>query len=253
MKLSLKAIVGKLRPAGLAATLLGVLLLAASAVAQTEKQSENKPATVQETIFLHHVVSQSALNDVLTALRSQLPHVKNCGVADQNAITITATAEDLAVARKIVADLDKPLKSYRLTYTLAVLEGSKRTAERQYTLIVTGTRHSALKQGARVPIVTGAASDKDAKDAASNAQIQYVDVGLHIDADVNGTQGETNIEETSVSEERSGIGPQAPILRQTTLNERFNFTPGKPVVLGLLAIPGATQRELVEVTVEPID
>lgn len=186
-------------------------------------------------------------------LRVQLPHARIYAIADQDAISFSGSAEDLVEARKIIGDLDKLPASYRLTYSFVTIDGGKRGLARQYVLLVSGSRHSSLKQGARVPILTGAASEKEAKDPAGNVQIQYIDVGLHIDATLHGPQGDALVEESSVSEERSGIGAQAPILRQTALNERFVFTPGKPVVLGSLAIPGTTQHELIEVTVEPVE
>lgn len=250
MSASFRSIAVHLCSTGLLAA-LGGLLLAVPATAQNVKAGEAK--LEHETILLHHVSTPDSINDVQIALRTQLPQMRVYSIANQNAITVSGTAEDLVVAQKIVADLDKPVAGYRLTYSFVTVDGGKRGSARQYVLLVSGERHSSLKQGARVPILTAASSEKEAKEAAGNVQIQYVDVGLHIDASVHGAQGETMVEESGVSEERSGIGAQAPILRQTALNERFVFTPGKPVVLGSLAIPGSTQHELIEVTIDPVE
>lgn len=250
MSVSFRSIVVHLRAVGLLAA-FACLLSAMSATAQNTKADEAK--LEHETIFLHHVSMPDSLNDVQIALRSQLPQTRIYSIANQNAITLSGSAEDLVVARKIIADLDKPVGGYRLTYSFVTVDAGKRGPARQYVLLVSGDRHSSLKQGARVPILTAASSEKESKEAAGNVQIQYIDVGLHLDATVRGAQAETNIEESSVSEERSGIGAQAPILRQTSLNERFVFTLGKPVVLGSLAIPGTTQHELIEVTIDPVE
>lgn len=250
MSASFRSIAVYLRSAGLLAALV-CLLSAMFATAQNTKAGEAK--LEHETIFLHHVFTPDSISDVQIALRSQLPQMRIYSIANQNAITISGTAEDLAVAHKIVADLDKPVGGYRLTYSFVTVDAGKRGPARQYVLLVSGERHSSLKQGARVPILSAVGGEKDAKAATGNVQIQYIDVGLHIDASVHGMQAETVVEESAVSEERSGIGAQAPILRQTALNEHFVFTSGKPVVLGSLAIPGTTQHELVEVTIDPVE
>jgi hypothetical protein len=107
-----------------------------------------------------------------------------------------------------------------------------------------------LKQGSRVPIMTGssdAGSDKD-------IQVQYMDVGLNLEASVEG-YGEgmhlqTKIEETSVADEKSNVGIQDPVLRQSVLQSDSTFTVGKTMVLGSVEMPATGKRMEVSVVAE---
>ncbi len=83
------------------------------------------PETVQ-TFFLNNASEQNDLNDIQTDLRNVLHRAMIYGVLSQNAITVRATPEDLETARKLVADLDRPRKLYRLTYTITDIDGGKR-------------------------------------------------------------------------------------------------------------------------------
>ena len=58
------------------------------------------------------------------------------------------------------------------------------------------------------------------------------------------------IEQSSASEEKSGIGSQDPVIHQTVLEGTSSLTPGKPLILGSLDIPGSTKHQEVEVVFE---
>jgi hypothetical protein len=102
-----------------------------------------------------------------------------------------------------------------------------------------------------VPIVTGSSDDDSSK---SNAQVQYMDVGLSIEAFADGVHDgarlRTKVSQSSVAEEKSGVGAQDPVIRQTTLDEITTLVPGKPLVLGSLDIPDTTRKQEIEVVVE---
>jgi hypothetical protein len=176
-------------------------------------------------------------------------------VQSQNAISMRGTPEDIQLAQKIVADFDRPRKTYRLTYTLAETEGRIRTGAQQYTLVVLSGATTDLKQGSRVPIVTGSAdSGSSAPKSPLQSQVQYVDVGLNIQATVDGAQDSlrlrTKIEQSRLAEESSGVGAQDPVIRQTALESTSTLTPGKPLVLGSLDIPGSARHLEIEVVAE---
>ena len=84
----------------------------------------------------------------------------------------------------------------------------------------------------------------------------YIDVGLNFDATLdefaNGVRLRTKVDQSSVAEERSGVGPQDPVVRQTSLEGTSFLTPGKPLVLGSLDIPGSTRHQEVEVVMEAV-
>ncbi|WP_420238676.1 hypothetical protein ACOBR2_03460 [Telmatobacter bradus] len=256
MKLSSHGAPGKLYPAGLMVTFLLALTACAGMLAHAQdeatkpcenKQSIKRPPTSYHIFYLQYPAEQNDLNDIQTALRNMLPMSKIYGVANQNAIAVQASDEDFATVQKIVADLDKPRKSYRVTFTLGDVDGGKRLNERRYTLVLWNSDRNTLKQGMRMPIVTGL-PDKDASPAT---QVQYVDIGLNLEAAINGPMMHFKIEESALSTEKSAANLPDPLVEQTLLSGNVPYTPGKATLIGSLAILGSTHREEVEVTVEP--
>jgi hypothetical protein len=63
---------------------------------------------------------------------------------------------------------------------------------------------------------------------------------------------DSNVEQTGVSEEQSTAGKGAPVIRQAHLQNTALLTPGKPVMLGSLDVPGSTRHLDVEVVVEVV-
>ena len=110
-----------------------------------------------------------------------------------------------------------------------------------------------LKQGSRVPIVTGSFDSGSSK---QNTQVQYVDVGLNIDASLegfnDGVRLHTKMEQSSVADEKSSVAVQDPVIRQTVLEETSMLALGKPLVLGALDVPGTTRHMDVEVVAEAV-
>jgi type II secretory pathway component GspD/PulD (secretin) len=212
------------------------------------RQERQEPEQVQ-TFFLKNATQQNDINDLTTDLRNVLSRAKVYGVASQNAITIRATAEDIQAAQKLIAELDRPKKVYRITFTITESDGGKKTGVQHYSLIVAGDNKALLKQGSRIPIVTGA-TDKD--NSSPMTQVQYLDVGINIEATVSGVGLRTKIEQSSVADEKSNVGIQDPVIRQTMLDGISTITPGKAVPLGSIDIPGTTRHQDVEVVAEPV-
>ena len=219
------------------------------------KAAEAKPVRVYETIFLTNATQQNELNDIQTSLRNMLPMAKIYGEPTQRAISLSATAEDLALARKIVADLDRPHKVYRLTYTITETGGEegKSAAPQHFALVAASGEKTEFKEGSRVPLVTGTydtAADKP------NSQVQYIDVGLSIEATATtASQGiavRTKIEASKVAEEKSGMGAQDPVIRQIKLEDTSILVPGKAVVLGTMEGPGGGRKREISVLAESV-
>jgi type II secretory pathway component GspD/PulD (secretin) len=208
------------------------------------------PETVQ-TIFLSNATQQNDLNDIATDLRNVMPKAHIFPDQGQNAITLRATEEDLATAQKLIADLDKPRKLYRLTYTISDFENGKRTGSEHYVVLVLTGMKTLFKEGSRVPIVVGMF---DTKTAAQSTQIQYQDIGLSIEATVSGSPENlvlvTKVEQSNLAGEKSAAAPTDPIVRQTVLQGTSELTQGKPLVIGSLDIPGTTRRQEIEVVAE---
>ncbi len=86
------------------------------------KRTELDEQAVQ-TFYLANAWQQNDLNDVQTALRNVLPNTKVYGVQSQNAIVMRGTPDELLLAQKLIADLDKPRAE--VVVDTAVLEVSK--------------------------------------------------------------------------------------------------------------------------------
>jgi len=232
--------------------------MATGAAAQTSIE-EARPADAKagseayQTFYLKSVSQQSDSNDVQTALRNALPRTRVYFVSFQNALVVRGSAEDLVVAQKIIADLDRPRKLYRLAYSITAMDGGKHTGTQHLSLVVVSGSRAILKQGNRVPLVTGGA---EASASAPSTQVQYIDVGQSIEASLDGApEGlrlHTKVEQSSVADEKSGVGAQDPVIRQTMLDVYAAVEQGKPLVLGSFDVPGGTLRREVEVIAEAV-
>ncbi|HZD45275.1 MAG TPA: hypothetical protein VE109_04285, partial [Acidobacteriaceae bacterium] len=182
-----------------------------------------------------------------------LPAAKLYYVPSQSAISIRGSAEDIALAQKILTDLDRTRKIYRLTYTITETDGGQPSGKQHVTLLVASGGRTDVKQGSKVPIVTGIYPQGP---QPQHSDVQYQDVGLEIEATLNGYADgvhlRSKIAQSNVSDEKSGIGVQDPVFRQTALEGTATLVPGKPLILGSLDIPGTNRHQQVEVVSEAI-
>lgn len=242
---------GRIRVRILAGGALAAAMLGPYAIAQTpateSKNADAKTAPeVTETIYLANATEQNDLNDIQTALRNNFTRSRMYGVAGQYAITVRANVEDMAGIKKMVAELDRPRKVYRVTYNVSDVENGKRTDMQHYSMIVAAGARSTLKQGKRVPLVTGMSGDNP----ANGSQVQYIDVGVNIEANVEGQGLRTKVELSGLTDEKSGIGAQDPVVQQTMLQGTSSLTSSKPRVLGSIEVPGTSRQKEIEVTTE---
>jgi type II secretory pathway component GspD/PulD (secretin) len=236
---------------GFSGVVLALVMSGAGVWAQTASTDSVGSSDSIETIYLVNVPRSSEADEILTALRNLLDKdEKVYFVPSQNAITLRGTSEQLVRARKLLKDLDRPKKTYRLTYTISDMEDGKRIGVQHFDLIVVAGQKALLRQGNRVPVVTG----NYTKESAQESQVTYLDVGLIIDASLdesaNGVRLRTKMEKSSVAEEKSGVGAADPVIRQTTVEGTANLTQGKPVRLGSVDVLGSTRRLDVEVVSE---
>jgi hypothetical protein len=231
----------------LAAMVLAVVCWAMNAIAQTQAADTKSSPEVYQTIYLTNLTQQNDANELLTDLRNMLPGAKTYYVQSQSAISIRASAEDIALARKMLSDLDKTKKIYRLTYTMTEKDSGKTIGVQHYSMIVASGSMSVLKQGSRVPVGTNTSS------AGSN-DVTYLDLGQEIQASLDGyldgVRLRTKVVQSSIAEEKSSIGTQDPIIRQTTFEGTSTLVQGKTLVLGTLDVPGSTRQQEVEVVSE---
>jgi len=209
---------------------------------------------ILQTFYFTNVSQPSDANEIFTAVRNlSSTDVRIAFLLGQNALSVRGTPEQLLLAQKIVNDLDRPKKTYRLAYTLTEMEGGKRIGVQHFAMIVVTGGKTTLKNGSRVPIVTGAYNPGS---TTQNSQVTYLDVGLNIDASLDdlptGARLRSKVGQSSVAEEKSGVGAQDPIVRQTLLEGTALLTPGKPAMLGSLDVPGSTRHLDVEVVMEAV-
>ena len=231
------------RPLCVLMTAGAVLAMLTDAHAGAQDQAKEQRAPEQyQTLHLSNSTGQHDANDIQTDLRNMLPRARMYFIKTGNAISIRGSAEDIALAQKILADIDRPQKTYRLTYTIG--DGDTGHAGQHLVVVVAEGNRTILKEGKRVPIVTGSfgtGSDQ-------NTQMQYQDVGLNLDASLEGSGDglrlRTKIEETSVAEEKSNVGIQDPVLHQAVLDGESAVVMGKPIVLGSMELAGGKRMEV---------
>ena len=175
-----------------------------------EKPCAARPAPPPETtvtVYLKNVSQQQDANDLQTAVRNMVSRAKVFYNQSANAIMLRGTADDLAMAQKVIADLDLPKKAYRLEYTVRLMDGAKATATQHYSLMVVWGERAELKLGNKVPLMTGSRMP-DA--GAASSQVQYLDVGLNITATLTGSGDvlilRTKVEQSTLADEKSAGG-----------------------------------------------
>jgi type II secretory pathway component GspD/PulD (secretin) len=247
------------RAVSLATILLLFAPLATHAYAQSpaaklaDLSSANEKISSYKTFYLSNLTRQQDAEEIQTDLRNMLPMAKLYYVPSQSALSVRGSAEDIALAQKMLADLDRPRKAYRLTYTVTETGSAQPGGAQHVTLIVTSGGMTDFKQGSKVPIVTGIYPQGP---QPQHSDVQYQDVGLEIEATLNGYADgvhlRSKIAQSNVSDEKSGIGVQDPVFHQTTLEGTATLVPGKPLILGSLDIPGTNRHQQVEVVSEAI-
>jgi hypothetical protein len=142
--------------------------------------------------------------------------------------------------------------TYRLTYTLTEMDGSKRLGTQHFSMTVNAGNNGRIRLGSKVPIVTETSNPA----SLAPAQVQYQDVGLKIYARLKesaaGMLADSTVEQTGVSEEQSTVGRNDPVIRQAVLENTALLTLGKPVMLGSLDVPGSTRHLDIEVVLEVV-
>jgi len=233
---------------------LTLIVCAPRAIAQ-DKPAETKPtapAVPREYRTFYFVnATRDAENDVVTALRNILPTARTYRVESPGAISMFATADELQLAQRILTDIDHPAKTYRLTFSLNQSASANPADSQRIAMTVDVGSKSEVKQGSKVPVVTGSFNDETSK---ANTQVQYEDVGLTIeawlDSSGDGLHLHAKIAQSSVSDEKSNAGIQDPVFRQDVFEGSSNLVVGKPVVLGTIAGPNGVGKIEIQVVAE---
>ncbi|NYF78346.1 hypothetical protein [Granulicella arctica] len=223
--------------------------------AQTAPDAAKPDSESVRTFYLTNISRAEDATETITALRNLLdPTDKVFLVPSQNAVIVRASPEQLLLTQKLLTDLNRLKKIYRLTYTITETDAGKRIGIQHFSLIVVSGGKTTLKQGSKVPLVTGSYTTGT---SGTQTQMTYIDVGLNFDASldefVDGVRLRTKVEQSAIAEEKSSPGMAGdPIVRQTVLEGTSILVPGKPLVLGSLDIPDSTRHLDVEVVMEAV-
>ena len=102
------------------------------------------------TFYLKYCSSPNDANEILTALRLMLdPGVKLYLTPKADAISLKALPDELAMASKLIAELDLPRKLYRLSYTITEMDGGKKLNTQHFSEIASGGQRVTLKEGTK--------------------------------------------------------------------------------------------------------
>jgi type II secretory pathway component GspD/PulD (secretin) len=222
-------------------------------LADLTSANEKPVSLTYKTFYLNNLIQPQDANEIQNDLRNMLPASKLYYVPSQSAISVRGSADDIALAQKILTDLDHTRKVYRLTYTITETDNGQPAGRQHASLVVASGGKSDLKQGSKVPIVVGPFPESN---QPQQSNVQYQDIGLEIESTLDnyaeGARLRTRIAQSRIADEKSGVGAQDPVFRQSTLDSIAILVPGKPLILGSLDLPGTNRRQQVEVVAETI-
>ena len=212
-------------------------------------QTQAGPATTQ-TFYLTAVSQNQDVINIMEAVRFMLcPSDKVFEVTGQSAILVQAPPDQLALAQKLITELDRPSKTYRLTYTVTELDAGKNIGTQHFSMVVVTGQHTSMKEGDKVPVATGSYSNGEGTNPASagvQTQFTYLDVGMNFDATIdesaNGVRLQSKVEQSSVGPSNTIAGVQEPVVRQSVLQGASFLSLGKPVMLGSIDVPNSTRH-----------
>ena len=239
-------------------TMMGAVALAQdgpkSDKAEMTKAPVPRPQMPVQTFYLSNAAGANDGNELLTAIRLMVtPDTKIYLTPSQNAISISGSPEAMAAAQKLIGELDKPKKTYRLTFTITESDGGKKIGVQHTSMVIANGQRTTMKNGSKVPVATGSYNTAG---ATSQTQFTYLDVGINIDATLNevagGAQLKAKVEQSSIGEDKLIAGIQEPVVRQSVMEGTSMLQIGKPEVVGALDITGSTRHLDIEVVMEPV-
>jgi hypothetical protein len=212
------------------------------------------------TFYLTGVTQQNDANEILVSIRNMLcPSTKIYLVAFQNAIAIQAPSSQLTLAEKIIHDLDRATKTYRVTYTLTELDAGKTISTEHYSMLLGDGERSSLKEGNKIPIATGTYSNGAAATSPSSevqTQFTYLDIGMSFDATIsvtgNSVHLRSKVESSSLDQPVTIAGVTEPVVRQSVLDGTSVLTLDKPFMLGAIDVPNSTRHIDIAAVVEQL-
>lgn len=214
---------------------LAVLMPGIRVEAQTsDVKSGDAPhdEAVYETIHLNYVTEPRALYDLQNCLRNMLPgKTKIFALASQNALTIRGTAEDVAMAKKIVAELDRPRPVYRLTFTLMDTGQEKSDGGKTYSLTALSGEKAELNRDMHMAITHGQPQPGPSA-PSSDERVEGLSIEMTADAVGDGVRLHSKVVDSGIADGMPGANGQEAGEQRTVLEGTNRLALGKPWVLG---------------------
>ena len=159
-------------------------------------------------------------------------------IASSDAQEKTSTS-DGQKSGSLTATARTDVQTYRLTFTVVETDAGKKVGLQHFAVtVVPGGQSASVRLGSKVP--------------ANNT---YYDVGLNIFSRLqeraNGMEASVSFDQSALVVSDSG-SPGGPVIRQARLESIATLSPGKPVVLGSVDIPGSTRHLEIEVVMDRV-
>ena len=139
-------------------TILSVIALLGIAACTPSAPAQDTPSSPSNAVQVFHLKNVAQANEavsIATALRNMLsPQNKVYLVGETNDLVVSAPPDQLAAAARLVTELDRPKRTYRITYTLAESDGGKRVGVQHFSMVVVTGQRVQLKQGDKIPVAT---------------------------------------------------------------------------------------------------
>jgi len=247
------------------AAMLGAAALPAAAQQQNIEKDMQKARTERDakmmsnpvtTFYLKYSSSVLDTQEIMTALHDLMqPDVRFYLDLGNRSISMRGFPDDVTAVGNLIKELDRPRKNYRLAFTVAVMEGSKRLDTQHFSLTPVSGQRMTLSRGTKVPVVTmtkGTPATATAPATPPEPQTSFVDVGLDFQVTVvdtaDGGELRFRLEQSAIADEKPVPEGQTPTVRTSNLDGVTLLTAGKPLLLGSLDMPGSGARMDVEVT-----
>jgi hypothetical protein len=241
------------------AAALSVSYALAQSAPPAPKPAPDVDLAPERTFFLKNISQPSDANEIFTAIRQLLPaNIKCFLIPSEEAIIVHGTPDDDAVAERLIAELDRPRKTYHLTFTVTEMDGTKLIGTQHFAMVAVAGQMTTMKEGSRVPVPALSGNGIATTADSPMTQYTYLDVGMTFEAtleeSVNGARLKSRVEDSGFQEDKSGSARpgQPAVIRNMSLEGASFLTPGKPLMLGSLDIPDSTRRLDIQVVMEPL-
>jgi type II secretory pathway component GspD/PulD (secretin) len=209
-----------------------------------------------KVFHLTNVTQQNEANEILVAARNMAePSTKMFLIASTNDIVTYTYPAEAARIGEIIEALDRPRKTFRITYTFADTDAGAKIAPEASIVLAEG-QNTVMKRGNKVPVVIANVM-KDDGSVGSRSQYTYLDVGLLIDTTVavsnsRGAFIKYKVEQSALVENFGKTSASDPVVNQTSLNGVVQLPAGKPETLGSIELPGSNHRITITAQMEEV-